>query len=234
MDLLTMDRVYIDNETNISSYDHFIEVLIQAILAAKEALEKPIEERNERDILLIDNLCSLAHGFDAFPKSIRRALAAQAILIVIDEKGKELIVNNEELDSFCVLIFGECEQLNETKTASIRSYQIGDSFGVCKPTTETIRFKGHMITKCENCAFLCVKRDDFYTILTDPANYPNKKTIKHRDSNGNIICVSQFNIEKKSSGPIWANYHMQSFNNPSKKIILPDGHIITKVSFIYL
>lgn len=224
--------VVIDNSVAIDnvSQDHYAEEVIQAILAAKEALEKPIEERDERDIMLIDNLCSLVHGFDAFPKSVRRALAAQAVLIVIDEKGKELIVHNEELDSFCVLIFGECEQLNVAKTMPIRYYTVGDAFGVCEPTTETIRFVGHMVTRCENCAFLCVKRDDFYTILTDPANYPNKEILRHRDRNGNVICVSQFNIEKKSCGPLWS-YHMQS--NPFK-IVLPDGHVIIKVGFIII
>lgn len=217
----------VSNDNYIINHDHFTEEVIQAILAAKDALEKPIEERDERDILLIDNLCSLVHGFDVFPKTVRRALAAQAVLIVIDEKGKELIVHNEELDSFCVLIFGECEQLNVAKTVPIRYYNVGDSFGVCEPTTETIRFVGHMITRCENCAFLCVKRDDFYTILTDPANYPNKAIIRHRDKNGNVICMSEFKPEKKSSGPLWSN-HIHN-NNPFK-IVLPDGHSITKVS----
>lgn len=216
---------------NITSQDSFIEERIQAILAAKEALEKPIEERDERDILLIDNLCSLLHGFDVFPKTVRRALAAQTVLIVIDEKGKELIVHNEELDSFCVLIFGECEQLNPTKTVPIRKYNVGDAFGVCQPTTETIRFVGIMITKCENCAFLCVKRDDFYTILTDPANYINKDVIRHRDRNGNVVCVSHFDITKKSNGPPWS-HHMQSVD--PFKIILPDGHVIIKVSVTFL
>lgn len=220
-----MDSSSVENYNVVQ--DHFIEEVIQAILEAKEALEKPIEERDEHDILLIDHLCSLVHGFDAFPRSVRRALAAQAVLIVIDEKGKELIVNNEELDSFCVLIFGECEQLNVAKTVPIRLYKVGDSFGVCEPTTETIRFVGHMVTRCENCAFLCVKRDDFYTILTDPANYPSKETIRHRDRNGNIVCISQFNEDKKSSGPLWS-YKMQSTN--PYKIALPDGHVITKVS----
>lgn len=220
----------VNNDNYIINHDHFTEEVIQAILSAKDALEKPIEERDERDILLIDNLCSLVHGFDAFPKTVRRALAAQAVLIVIDEKGKELIVHNEELDSFCVLIFGECEQLNVAKTVPIRYYNVGDSFGVCEPTTETIRFVGHMITRCENCAFLCVKRDDFYTILTDPANYPNKEVIRHRDKNGNVICVSEFKPEKKSSGPLWSNH---TNNNNPFKIVLPDGHIITKVSILY-
>jgi hypothetical protein len=206
---------------------YFEEVtLVAAIVAARNALEKPIEERDEHDILSIDNLCSLLHGFLAFPKSIRRALAAHTVLIVIDEKGKELIVHNEELDSFCVLIFGECEQLNETKTMVLRNFNVGDAFGVCEPTTETIRFFGHMVTKCENCAFLCVKRDDFYTILTDPANYPTKTTIRHRDKNGHVVCISQFDLDRKTSGPLWS-YHMQS---KPYKIILPDGHVINKVS----
>jgi len=206
--------------------DQYTEEVIQAILVAKDALEKPIEERDEQDIQLIDSLCSLVHGFDSFSDSIRRALAAQAVLIVIDEKGKELIVDNEELDSFCVLIFGECEQLDVTKTTSIRQYSVGDAFGVLEPTTETIRFNGHMVTKCENCAFLCVKRDDFYTILTDPANYPNKEVLRHKDRNGNVICISQFNPSKKSSGPLWS-YQMQS---RPYKLVLPDGHVIIKVS----
>lgn len=202
------------------------EEVILAIVAARSALEKPVEERDEHDILSIDNLCSLLHGFLAFPKSIRRALAAQTVLIVIDEKEKELIVHNEELDSFCVLIFGECQQLNETKSMVMRNFNVGDAFGVCEPTTETIRFYGHMVTKCENCAFLCVKRDDFYTILTDPANYPTKGTIRHRDKNGNVVCVSQCDLNRKTTGPPWS-YHMQSM---PYKIILPNGHVIIKVS----
>lgn len=224
-DLPSCDNV-VSDVADSAAQDIYTEEVIQAILAAKDALEKPIEERDEHDILLIDNLCSLVHGFEAFPKNVRRALAAQTVLIVIDEKGKELIVHNEELDSFCVLIFGECEQLNETKTMPIRYYNVGDAFGVCEPTTETIRFTGHMVTRCENCAFLCVKRDDFYTILTDPANYKTKDIIRHRDKNRNIVCISQFNTEKKSSGPLWS-YHMQS--RPFK-IVLPDGHLIVKVS----
>jgi len=213
---------------NLNNYhDHANEEQVQAILAAKEALEKPIEERDEKDILLIDNLCSLLHGFDVFPKTVRRALAAQAILIVIDEVGKELIVHNEQLDSFCVLIFGVCEQLNVTKTVTVRYYHVGDAFGVCEPTTDTMRFVGYMVTRCENCAFLCVKRDDFYTLLTDPANYPTKEIIRHRDRNGNVICVSQFRLDKKSSDPPWS-HHMQSANPLG--VVLPDGHIILKVS----
>jgi hypothetical protein len=221
--------------TNISSSEqidqqHYLEDVILAIVASRNALEKPIEERDEHDILSIDNLCSLLHGFLAFPKSVRRALAAQTVLIVIDEKGKELIVHNEELDSFCVLIFGECEQLNETKSLVLRDFNVGDAFGVCEPTTETIRFFGHMVTKCENCAFLCVKRDDFYTILTDPANYPTKRTIRHRDRNGNVVCVSQFDLERKTTGPLWS-YHMQS---KPYKLILPNGHVIIKVSYLIM
>lgn len=203
-----------------------IEQVIQAILAAKDALEKPIVERDERDILLIDNLCSLVHGFDAFPETVRRALAAQAVLIIIDERGKELIVHNEELDSFCVLIFGECEQLNVAKTIPIRRFKVGDAFGVDRPTTETIRFVGHMVTTCDSCAFLCVKRDDFYTILTDPANYPrdkNKEIIRHRDRNGNVICVSKFRPEQKAK-----SNHI--YNNNPFKIVLPDGHQIIKAT----
>lgn len=209
-------------------HDPYTEQVIAAILKAKDAMEKPIEERDENDILLIDYLCSLVHGFDVFPKTIRRALAAQAVLIVIEERGKELIVHSEELDSFCVLIFGECVQLDATKSLPIRYYHIGDAFGVCEPTTETIRFVGNMITKSDNCAFLCVKRDDFYTILTDPANYPNKEIIRHREPNGTVVCVSQLNIDKKSSTSLWS-HHMQS-SNPFK---LPDGHMIVKVSYIY-
>lgn len=214
------------NLVDSNTQDKCTEEIIQAILTAKEALEKPIEERDEQDIKLIDYLCSLVHGFDAFPESIRRALAAQAVLIVIDEKGKELIVHNEELDSFCVLIFGLCEQLDVTKTRTIRQYNVGDAFGVVEPTTEVLRFDGHMITKCENCAFLCVKSDEFYTILTDPANYPNKETLRYRDRDGNIICVSQFDPSKKSTGSLWS-YQMQS--RPFK-LLLPDGHVIVKVS----
>lgn len=204
-----------------------LEEVIQAILAAKEALEKPIEERDERDILLIDNLCSLVHGFDTFPRTVRRALAAQAVLIVIDEKGKELIVHNEELDSFCVLIFGECVQLDPAKAFPLRYYHVGDAFGVCEPTTETIRFVGNMITRCENCAFLCVKRDDFYTILTDPVNYPTKETIRHRDRNGSIICVSHLSAEKRAANSLWTQ---PSQSSNLFRIILPDGHLISKVS----
>lgn len=204
-----------------------LEKVIQAILAAKDALEKPIEERDERDILLIDNLCSLVNGFAMFPRTVRRALAAQTVLIVIDEKGKELIVHNEELDSFCVLIFGECVQLDPAKSFPIRYYHVGDAFGICEPTTDTIRFVGNMITRCENCAFLCVKRDDFYTILTDPANYPSKEIVRHRDRNGSVVCVSQLSAGKKSSGPLWTNPIQ---NNNQFKLVLPDGHIIVKVS----
>jgi hypothetical protein len=108
----------------------------------------------------------------------------------------------------------------------LRNFNVGDAFGVCEPTTETIRFFGHMVTKCENCAFLCVKRDDFYTILTDPANYPTKGTIRHRDKNDNVVCISQFDLDRKTSGPLWS-YHMQS---KPFKIILPNGHVIIKVS----
>lgn len=216
------------NCSDNTGQDEYIDEVIQAILAAKDALDKVIVERDEKDILLIDNLCSyVMHGFDAFPKTVRRALAAHAILIITEGRGKVLIVHEEELDSFCVLIYGECEQLNADKTVSLRQYSVGDTFGVCMPTTETIRFDGHMMTKCEHCAFLCVKRDDFYTILTDPANYPRKDIVKHRDQKGNVVCVSQFNIDKTTSDPLWLHY-MQSMN--PYKIVLPDGHIIIKVS----
>lgn len=202
--------------------------IIEAILKAKEALEKPIEERDDRDIHLIDNLCSLVRGFDIFPKTVRRALAGHAVLAVIDETGKELIVHNEELHSYCVLIYGLCAQLDVTKTQTIRTYNVGDAFGVCELTTDIIRFEGYMKTLCENCAFLCVQRDDFYAILTDPVNFPNKNIVRHRDRNGIIFCISQLDLIKKSTGPVWS-YNLQ-VDNPFR-LNLPDGHIIVKVSF---
>lgn len=200
--------------------------IIQAILIAKEALEKPIEERDDRDINLIDNLCSSVRGFNIFPRTIRRALAEHAVLAVIDETGKELIVHNEVLDSYCVLIHGLCEQLDVSKTKTTRIYNVGDAFGVCDLTTDVIKFEGFMRTLWENCAFLCVKRDDFYAILTDPANFPNKETICHRDKIGNIYCISQLDVLRKSSSSAWS-YNIQA-DGPFR-LNLPDGHIISKV-----
>lgn len=199
--------------------------LIQAILKAQEPLDKPVVDRTEADISLIYHLCSHVDGFAIFPPKVRRCLASHVLLVVIAEAGRELITHNEDMDSYCVLIHGKCEQLDSTKKQTIRHYNVGDSFGVCEPTRAKVRFDGYMRTLCENCAFLCVARDDYYTILTDESNFPRQKEVRQRDAKDMVICVTQYDENSTQPNADYTSRFPNSYNSPISK-----GHVIVKVS----
>jgi hypothetical protein len=84
------------------------------------------------------------------------------VLGVVDKADTLVLDHNEKLDSWAVVLNGHVECI--LPDSSIKSYQIGDHFGV-DATLEPVYHEGIMRTRCEDCQFVLVKQNDYYEIL---------------------------------------------------------------------
>lgn len=201
--------------------------LIKAIVKAEKPLDALVEERTEEDVSIIYELCSQLAGFAIFEPRVRRELASHAVLVIIEKSGTEPLKHNVVWNSYCVLIHGQCRHLDHTRTRIIRYYNVGDSLGVCEPTTEVVRFEGYLQTLSENCAFLCVFRDDFISILKNESYFPIQQVIRIRDRSNKVICVSHYKVNANQASALCTDNtsrYTHSYNSPIAK-----GHVIVKV-----
>ena len=84
------------------------------------------------------------------------------VFAVVEKAGTIVMNDQEELDSWSVIINGEVRieehhsEQNENSTSSnIRFLKCGDSFGI-KPTMEKMVHTGVMRTVQDDCQFVCI------------------------------------------------------------------------------
>jgi len=96
--------------------------------------------------------------------NVKKKLAYEMILAIIEKEQTVILTHNEILDSFCCLIHGTVEHISTSNSVPSILYP-GDVFGIIEPTMEKVYFDGIMKTLTPHCWFLCVCQQDFCKIL---------------------------------------------------------------------
>ncbi|XP_048525291.1 rap guanine nucleotide exchange factor 6 isoform X5 [Dendroctonus ponderosae] len=149
----------------------------------RDCLEKEPSERTEDDIEALLEFTQHLKAFTNMTLAVRRALCAVMVFAVVEKAGTIVMNDGEELDSWSVLVNGCVEVVisgedNQTLT-------MGDAFGIL-PTMDKLYHKGTMITKCDDCQFVCIKQSDYYIIL----HQGEENTRRHEDD-GNLVMVTE-------------------------------------------
>lgn len=130
----------------------------------RDCLEKEPSERTEEDIESLLEFTQHLKAFTNMTLSVRRALCSVMIFAVV-EKAETIVMNDgEQLDSWSVLVNG-CVDV-EIADDENQTLTVGDAFGIL-PTMDKLYHKGVMITKCDDCQFVCITQSDYYRFVND-------------------------------------------------------------------
>lgn len=125
----------------------------------RECLEKEPSERTDDDIETLLEFTQQLKAFTNMTLAVRRALCAVMVFAVVEKANTTVMNNGEELDSWSVLVNGSVEV--DIPDEPNQTLYTGDAFGIL-PTMEKLYHKGVMITKCDDCQFVCITQSDYY------------------------------------------------------------------------
>ncbi|XP_066148648.1 rap guanine nucleotide exchange factor 6 isoform X3 [Euwallacea fornicatus] len=149
----------------------------------RDCLEKEPSERTEDDIEALLEFTQHLKAFTNMTLAVRRALCAVMVFAVVEKAGTIVMNDGEELDSWSVLVNGCVEVVitgEENQTLSM-----GDAFGIL-PTMDKLYHKGLMITKCDDCQFVCITQSDYYRIL-----HQGEENTRRHEEDGNLVLVTE-------------------------------------------
>ncbi|XP_038060264.1 rap guanine nucleotide exchange factor 2-like isoform X3 [Patiria miniata] len=152
----------------------------------RDCLEKDPMDRTEDDIEILLDFMRHLPAFANMTMSVRRALCAVMVFAVVAKAGTIVMKNEEELDSWSVILNGHVEVTKSD--GSIDQLHLGDSFGV-KPTLETQFHVGVMKTTIDDCQFVCIAQDHYYRILTQ-----GEENIRRIEENGQVVMITEHRV----------------------------------------
>ncbi|XP_049818737.1 rap guanine nucleotide exchange factor 6 isoform X4 [Aethina tumida] len=149
----------------------------------RDCLEKEPTERTEDDIETLLEFTQHLKAFTNMTLAVRRALCAVMVFAVVEKANTTVMHDGEELDSWSVLVNGTVEVHIQGEENQVLT--MGDAFGIL-PTMEKLYHKGVMITKCDDCQFVCITQTDYYRIL----HQGEENTRKHEED-GKLVMVTE-------------------------------------------
>ncbi|KAL9979326.1 hypothetical protein ACROYT_G016974 [Oculina patagonica] len=150
----------------------------------RDCLEKEPSDRTESDIQALLDFMQHLPAFANMTMNVRQELCAVMVFAVVDKAGSVVMENEEELDSWCVILNGSVEILVPGEEPL--TLHLGDSFGV-EPTLKKMRHRGVMKTRVDDCQFVCVAQADYYRILTQ-----GERSIQCIEEDGEVVMVTEF------------------------------------------
>eukprot|EP00106_Octopus_bimaculoides_P019406 XP_014786848.1 PREDICTED: rap guanine nucleotide exchange factor 2-like isoform X2 [Octopus bimaculoides] len=151
-----------------------------------ESLKKDPDKRTEDDI---ETLLDFMRHFSAFANmtlATRRALCAVMVYAQVKEAGTQVMKDGEMLDSWSVILNGEVEITYLDGNKKILT--MGNSFGV-SPSLDVQLNNGVMVTKVDDCQFVCIAQDKYYNILHEG----EENTRKHEEQ-GQVVMVTEHRV----------------------------------------
>ncbi|XP_048763340.1 rap guanine nucleotide exchange factor 2-like isoform X8 [Ostrea edulis] len=182
IDLTGMPEGYVDSddeEDKLSNTESIRD-------AVQECLQKEPKDRTEDDIETLLEFIQHFRAFANMTQPIRRELCAVMVFAVIEKRGTIVMRDNEELDSWSVILNGQVEIIHSDGSAEF--LQMGDSFGI-SPTLEKMYHKGEMRTLLDDCQFVCIAQEDYHRIL----DKGKENTEKHVEE-GQVVMVTEHRI----------------------------------------
>ncbi|XP_063910805.1 rap guanine nucleotide exchange factor 6 isoform X7 [Zophobas morio] len=149
----------------------------------RDCLEKEPQERTEDDIEALLEFTQHLKAFTNMTLAVRRALCAVMVFAVVDKAGTTVMNDGEELDSWSVVVNGCVEVIIPGEES--QALTTGEAFGIL-PTMEKLYHKGIMVTKCDDCQFVCITQSDYYRIL-----HQGEENTRRHEENGKVVMVTE-------------------------------------------
>uniref|UniRef100_A0A8D8PXE9 Rap guanine nucleotide exchange factor 6 n=1 Tax=Cacopsylla melanoneura TaxID=428564 RepID=A0A8D8PXE9_9HEMI len=159
----------------------------------RECLEKDPSERTDDDIEQLLDFTQHLKAFTNMTLAVRKALCGVMVFAVVEKAGTIVMNDEEELDSWSVVING-CVEV-ETADGRVQMLQVGDSFGIL-PTMEKLYHEGVMRTRCDDCQFVCITQTDYYRIQ----HQGEENTRRHEDASGRLVMVTETRGDSNAPG----------------------------------
>ncbi|KAL1459965.1 hypothetical protein WDU94_011910 [Cyamophila willieti] len=159
----------------------------------RECLEKDPSERTDDDIEQLLDFTQHLKAFTNMTLAVRKALCGVMVFAVVEKAGTIVMNDEEELDSWSVVING-CVEV-ETADGRVQTLQVGDSFGIL-PTMEKLYHEGVMRTRCDDCQFVCITQTDYYRIQ----HQGEENTRRHEDASGRLVMVTETRGDSNAPG----------------------------------
>ncbi|XP_076264894.1 PDZ domain-containing guanine nucleotide exchange factor isoform X9 [Rhynchophorus ferrugineus] len=149
----------------------------------RDCLEKEPSERTEDDIDTLLEFTQQLKAFNNMTLAVRRALCAVMVFAVVEKAGTIVMNDGEELDSWSVLVNGCVEVVISAEEN--QTLNTGDAFGIL-PTMDKLYHRGVMVTKCDDCQFVCITQSDYYRIL-----HQGEENTRRHEEDGNVVMVTE-------------------------------------------
>ena len=177
----------------------------------RDSLEKDPGERTSEDLEILLEFTQKLEAFNHMTMAVRRALCSVMVFAVVEKAGTTVMMDQEELDSWSVIINGRV-QIESPENVALKYLECGDSFGIT-PTMDKLYHNGTMKTIEDDCQFVCITQvnkfnqflilfkskfslflqSDYYKILNDGET--NQKRI---EENGQVVLVSEYDASIKN------------------------------------
>ncbi|PFX26459.1 Rap guanine nucleotide exchange factor 6 [Stylophora pistillata] len=171
-----------DDEEEEESHSSRESLMVRDVV--RDCLEKEPSDRTPSDIQALLDFMQHLPAFANMTMNVRQELCAVMVFAVVDKAGSIVMENEEELDSWCVILNGSVEIVVHGEEPL--TLHLGDSFGV-EPTLKKMRHKGIMKTRVDDCQFVCVAQADYYRILTQ-----GERSIQCIEEGGEVVMVTEF------------------------------------------
>ncbi|XP_050515980.1 rap guanine nucleotide exchange factor 6-like isoform X2 [Diabrotica virgifera virgifera] len=149
----------------------------------RDCLEKEPSERTEDDIEALLEFTQHLKAFTNMTLAVRRALCAVMVFAVVEKAGTIVMNDGEELDSWSVLVNGSVEVVIPDEPS--QTLYMGDAFGIL-PTMDKLYHKGVMVTKQDDCQFVCITQSDYYRIL-----HQGEENTRRHEEEGKLVMVTE-------------------------------------------
>ena len=129
----------------------------------RDSLEKDPGERTSEDLEILLEFTQKLEAFNHMTMAVRRALCSVMVFAVVEKAGTTVMMDQEELDSWSVIINGKV-QIESPGHNAPKYLECGDSFGIT-PTMDKLYHNGTMKTIEDDCQFVCITQvNNFFNL----------------------------------------------------------------------
>uniref|UniRef100_A0A8C4QKF3 Rap guanine nucleotide exchange factor 2 n=1 Tax=Eptatretus burgeri TaxID=7764 RepID=A0A8C4QKF3_EPTBU len=183
MDLSGLTETVVDSDEDDEEDGEQTSVSLSSRDLIRDCMEKDPVDRTDDDI---EQLLDFMQQFPAFANmtmSVRRELCSVMVFAVVDQAGTTVLRNEEELDSWCVIVNGAVEIIE--RGGQIKALGMGNGFGVTPSLTKQYMI-GDMQTKVDDCQFVCVTQQDYCRILNKV-----ERNMQRVEEEGEVVLVKE-------------------------------------------
>merc|ERR1712226_1127775 len=125
-------------------------------------------------------------AFSKLSHNIKVEMCKVMVFAVVDNAGAIVMSDQEEMDSWSVILNGSVEVIVKNQPPKILT--LGDAFGV-NTTPGVMNHKGMMKTRVDDCQFVCIAQDDYWRIFSQ-----GEASCRKVEEEGEVVMVTEHRV----------------------------------------